>query len=77
MRVSELARLCGVSPQAVQKWRWRGMPPKHAIKVEAATRGEVMRFELRPDVYPPPGAGRPLGYRPKMNQRIENDPAIK
>jgi DNA-binding transcriptional regulator YdaS (Cro superfamily) len=45
-----LARELGISRQAVSAWRGV-VPYKKARRVEAATRGEVSRFELRPDFY--------------------------
>ncbi len=52
---SELARRCGVQPQAVQQWKNSGsVPPKRVLQIEAATSGKVTRHELRPDIYPLP-----------------------
>lgn len=47
-----LARLVGVSQQAVSNWVNDGaeLPAEHVLKVEAATR--VLRHDLRPDIYP-------------------------
>ena len=49
---SALARIVGVSQQAVFKWIRRGkqLPPEHVLAVEAAT--GVSRYDLRPDIYP-------------------------
>ena len=46
------ARLCGVSPQAVNQWvnGARPIPPKHAKAIERATHGRVTARELRPDL---------------------------
>lgn len=48
-----IARLLGVSPQAVSQWvsGLRPVPPRHAIAIEAAT--GVSRHDLRPDVFGP------------------------
>lgn len=48
-----IARLLGVSPQAVSQWvsGVRPVPPRHAIAIEAAT--GVSRHDLRPDVFGP------------------------
>ncbi len=48
-----IARLLGVTPQAVSQWvnGSRPVPPKHALAIEAAT--GVSRHELRPDVFGP------------------------
>ena len=57
---SALARLIGVSQQAVFKWlaKARPLPAEHVLAVEAAT--GVSKHELRPDIYPdettPPAA---------------------
>jgi DNA-binding transcriptional regulator YdaS (Cro superfamily) len=50
---SALARLCGVKPQAVQKWVATGRPPaERVLQIEQVTKGQVTRYELRPDLYP-------------------------
>ncbi|WP_155760620.1 transcriptional regulator [Stenotrophomonas maltophilia] len=48
-----LARLLGVSPQAVNQWvnGNRPVPPRHVLAIEKAT--GVSRHELRPDVFGP------------------------
>ncbi len=49
---SSLARLIGVSPQAVQQWVEKGKPPiERSIDIEEATKGRVKRCELRPDIF--------------------------
>lgn len=48
---AELARRCGVSPQAVDKWK-RRVPPIRVRQIVQATNGEVAPHELRPDLYP-------------------------
>lgn len=54
---SELARKIGVFPQQVQKWFSTGLiPPNRVLAVEKATNGQVTRYELRPDIYPPSNA---------------------
>lgn len=54
---SELARICGVSQNAVWKWiqSTKQLPAEHVIAVEKAT--GVSRHDLRPDIYP-----RPLNF---------------
>jgi DNA-binding transcriptional regulator YdaS (Cro superfamily) len=32
---------------------WKRCPPKRVLQVEAACGGEVTRYTLRPDLYPP------------------------
>jgi DNA-binding transcriptional regulator YdaS (Cro superfamily) len=48
-----IARLLGVTPQAVNQWVSgnRPVPPRHVLAIEAAT--GVSRHELRPDVFGP------------------------
>lgn len=45
-----LAELLGVTPMAVSYWKARGIPARHAIRIETVT--GVPRQELRPDLYP-------------------------
>ncbi|AXK39634.1 transcriptional regulator [Crenobacter cavernae] len=47
--VSATARLFGVTPWAVSKWRQR-VPAERCIDIEKATKGAVRCEELRPDV---------------------------
>lgn len=47
-----LANACGVSPQAVHKWRVNGIPAERVLRVERATGGRITRHQLRPDLYP-------------------------
>lgn len=50
--VHQLAKACGVSAQAVYKWKLAGVTAERAIQIEGATGGAVKRHELRPDLYP-------------------------
>ena len=51
---SELARLVGVSPQAVYAWTRGGViSPLSAARIERATQGAVTRADLRPDIFGP------------------------
>jgi DNA-binding transcriptional regulator YdaS (Cro superfamily) len=53
---AKLARAIGVTPQALSQWD--ECPPMRVLAVEAAAKGRVSRYELRPDIYgPPPDAG--------------------
>lgn len=45
-----LATKVGVSPQALSQWK--EVPIRRVLDVERAT--GVPRYELRPDIYPPP-----------------------
>jgi len=44
-----VARVCGVSREAVR--RWKSIPPVHCIAIEQHTRGALSRYRLRPDVF--------------------------
>lgn len=50
---SELARICGVSRQAVSGWT--AFPSEHALAVEKASGGELTKEFLAPNFYPRPG----------------------
>lgn len=49
-----LARECGVTPQAIYKWRDRGRVPRtdwtgetdYAVRIEKATKGQITRDQL-------------------------------
>lgn len=47
---ANLARMLGVTPQAIDGWKLRGVPATRVIQVENAT--GVSRHILRPDIYP-------------------------
>jgi DNA-binding transcriptional regulator YdaS (Cro superfamily) len=49
--ILQLASKCGVSHQAVYKWRRSGIPPRRVLLLERVS--GVPRHELRPDLYPP------------------------
>ena len=48
---SAMARLTGVTRQAVQQWLKKGLPAERVVLVEKATGGEVKRHQLRPDLW--------------------------
>jgi DNA-binding transcriptional regulator YdaS (Cro superfamily) len=49
--VLQLAKLCKVSYQAVQKWQAAGRPPaERVLEIERVT--SISRHDLRPDIYP-------------------------
>lgn len=56
--LGRLADSLKVTYQAVQKWRKKGVPAERCRDVEAVTGGAVTRYELRPDVFGPPPAGK-------------------
>lgn len=44
-----------ISPQAVHKWTISGaVPAERVLAIEAATKGKVSRYDLRPDVFGSP-----------------------
>lgn len=47
---AELARLLGVSPQAVSNWKRDGVPAEKCPLIERLTEGSVRCEELRPDI---------------------------
>lgn len=46
---SELAKLLGVSAQAISNWKERGVPIDRCVAIERATGGLVTRKDLRDD----------------------------
>lgn len=46
---AELCRRLGIKPQVMSNWRKRGIPVKGCVDIEIATKGQVMRWDLRPD----------------------------
>jgi len=50
--ISELANQSGVSYQAVQQWRDKGVvPARRCVAVSKATNGSVLVHELNPEVF--------------------------
>lgn len=50
--ISSLASICEVSPPAVFKWIEKNRAPAdRCIQIEKATKGQVTRYQLRPDVF--------------------------
>lgn len=52
---SALARLLGVTAQAVQQWA--RVPADRVLDVERAVDGAVTRYQMRPDVFGPGDSG--------------------
>jgi DNA-binding XRE family transcriptional regulator len=53
----KLAKICGVTRQAVNLWLERGdIPPQHALAIEKASAGELTKEFLAPSFYPRPAA---------------------
>ena len=48
---NELARLAGVTKQAVSQWNEQ-IPPLRAVAIEIATRGQITAHSIRPDYFP-------------------------
>lgn len=49
-RAADLARSCGVSPQAVDKWK-RRVPAERVRQIVEATDRALSAHDLRPDLY--------------------------
>lgn len=49
--LSALALKLKVTPQVINNWRTRGVPPDRVLALEAATDGQITRYALRPDVF--------------------------
>jgi DNA-binding transcriptional regulator YdaS (Cro superfamily) len=48
----ELAARLGIKSPSISGWRNRNkVPSERCIAIEQATKGEVTRYELRPDVF--------------------------
>ena len=41
----EMARVCKVTPVAVCRWRWRGIPTNQLAKLAKAARVSITRFD--------------------------------
>lgn len=52
---SRFARALKVTPQVVNHWRFRGVPPGRCRQIEEMTGGEVTAAQLKPDVFGPRG----------------------
>lgn len=51
---SALGRLLGgLSGEAVRKWHRKGVPAERLLDIERVTNNQVLREELRPDLYTP------------------------
>jgi DNA-binding transcriptional regulator YdaS (Cro superfamily) len=55
------ARALGIKPPSVSRWlRNQRVPAEWCLALEALTKGQVTRYELRPDIFgPKPTRGRP------------------
>ncbi|HBX36240.1 MAG TPA: hypothetical protein DEG76_02575 [Pseudohongiella sp.] len=42
-----------LTPMAVRQWVSRGVPGEYCIPLERVLKREILRHELRPDLYPP------------------------
>ena len=52
---AQLARLLGVSAEAVRKWRRDRVPAERVLQIEKITKNKVSRYQLRSDLYPKDG----------------------
>lgn len=68
---SALARALVVSPQAVNQWLKSKVPAERVLEIEGATKGQVTRHDLRPDLYPNPTDALPCGQRRTDSQSEE------
>ena len=57
-----LARLLGISPAAISRWRGT-VPPRRAREIEEKTGGRVTRYDIRPDHFGLAPAAPPLLQR--------------
>lgn len=48
--IPQLAKLLGISYQAVHKWTQSSVPAERVLQIEKIT--NVSRHDLRPDIYP-------------------------
>jgi len=49
--ISQLAKACGVSPQAAHKWVNTQVPATRCLQIEGLTGGKVTRYRLRHDLF--------------------------
>lgn len=71
-----LAKLIGVSPQAVQKWVEQGFAPARRCRpIEQKLSGAVTRYELSEEVFGSPGEGRAKLVRRKTSIPPEASPS--
>lgn len=54
----QLGSLVGVQKAAICKWEYSAPPPEMAIKLEKATKGELARWMVRPDLWEQPSKKR-------------------
>lgn len=50
-----MAKLLGISEQAVSKWKRNGVPAERVLEIERLSDRRITRHELRPDLYPEEG----------------------
>lgn len=60
-----LAAVLGIRSASISGWRERKrVPAERCVAIEQATGGQVTRYELRPDVFGPPGQEPPTAHQP-------------
>lgn len=52
--VTAVAKAIGITPSSLSGWQI--CPAPRVLALEAACEGKVKRWQLRPDIYPEPGA---------------------
>jgi DNA-binding transcriptional regulator YdaS (Cro superfamily) len=68
--LAALAKALGISPQAVDKWRRKGVPAERVLAVEATS--GISRHELRPDLYPEASEPSLLGVHSAPPTKSDN-----
>jgi DNA-binding transcriptional regulator YdaS (Cro superfamily) len=48
---ANMAEKLGVSRQAINQWKTRGIPAERAVQIEKLLEGQVSRKQLRPDLF--------------------------
>lgn len=48
----DFAKKLKTNRQSIYDWLRKGVPAEWVLRIEKLTKGEVTRYELRPDIYP-------------------------
>lgn len=72
--IERAKELFGLSEPGAKHWRngIRNVPPERVIEVCAATSWEVTPHEVRPDIYPNPWDGLPIGIASAQSQEADH-----
>ncbi|CAM8131835.1 helix-turn-helix domain-containing protein [Escherichia coli] len=68
---AEIGRYMGVAQQTVWQWFSFGVPPKQVIPLCQLMKWEVTPHEIRPDIYPNPTDGLPVGCKVNTSKAPE------